>query len=132
MLRSTLAVIAGFVLWTVLWLAANAVMTAAMPDSFNEDGISDDNAIMIVSILLSVVFSVLGGYTTAMVAKVNEMKPVVILAVLELVVGIIVEISYWDVIPVWYHVTFLVLLVPSIVFGGRMALKRKQGAVTAP
>ena len=131
MLRSTLAVIAGFALWTVLWLAANRALTAAMSDSFNEDGVTDNNVVMIVAILLSVIFSMLAGYTTATVAKVNEMKPVVVLAVIQVVIGTIKEISYWNVIPIWYHVILLVLLAPSIIIGGRLALRRKQGEATA-
>lgn len=130
MLRNAVAVIVGFVLWAVLWLAANRVLMATVPSSFDDDGVTNDELVMVVAILLSVVFSLLAGYVTATVARVNRMKPVLILAVIQVVIGIIVEVNYWTEIPVWYHVTFLVLLAPSILVGGRLALKRQQAAAT--
>jgi hypothetical protein len=35
-----------------------------------------------------------------------------------LVLGIGFEVSYWAMLPVWYHLAFLALLIPGNVVGG--------------
>jgi len=37
-----------------------------------------------------------------------------------LIVGVIVQMGVWDKIPLWYHLTFWILLVPMTVLGGRL------------
>ena len=35
-------------------------------------------------------------------------------------VGIAVEASVWSLLPAWYHIIFLVLLIPVTMAGGRL------------
>jgi hypothetical protein len=37
-----------------------------------------------------------------------------------LVVGIAVQVSYWDALPVWWHLAFLVSIVPFTLLGARL------------
>ena len=118
------AVVAGFVVWTVLYLGGNALLAAAFPSSFNPDG-STDSAVMLVLILvLSVVYSVVSGWTTARVAQSKAFGSSVALGVLLLIVGIGVQMQYWEVMPLWYHLVFLGALVPAVLLGYRLAMKR--------
>ena len=126
MLRHIFAVLTGFAVWTVLWLAANATLQAAMPEAFREDGAMDETGLLVLSLFLSVVFSLLAGFTTASMSARNEMKPVVVLAVIQVLIGIVVEIGYWSAIPVWYHITFILFLAPAIIAGGKLAVGRKM------
>ena len=48
-----------------------------------------------------------------------------VLAVIQVVIGILVELSYWSAIPVWYHIAFILLLAPAIFVGGKLAMNRK-------
>jgi hypothetical protein len=48
------------------------------------------------------------------------MKTVWVFAFIQLAVGSAFEASYWDMTPVWYHLVFLALLVPTTVLGGRL------------
>jgi hypothetical protein len=57
------------------------------------------------------------------------MRTVWVFAVIQLVVGIGFEVSYWAMTPVWYHLVFLALLVPATVWGG--ALKAERMPATA-
>ena len=126
MLRQIFAVLTGFAVWTVLWLAGNAGLRAANPGAFNEAGATSETALLAVTLLMSVGFSLLAGFITATMSSQNEMKPVAALAVIQVVIGILVEISYWNAIPVWYHITFILLLAPAIIAGGRLAMGRKM------
>ena len=46
-----------------------------------------------------------------------------------LAVGIGVQAGSWNLMPVWYHLTFLALLVPGALIGAK--LRRGRGARTA-
>jgi uncharacterized membrane protein YoaK (UPF0700 family) len=120
MLKRSIAVAAGYVLWTVLWLGYGAAlrMMAILPA---DDTTAVDGAIPLLAMLIgSVVASLLAGYTTATLDRTTSMVPVLVLGVLLLATGIFVEIQYWQLMPVWYHLLFLALLVPACFAGSRL------------
>jgi O-antigen/teichoic acid export membrane protein len=43
------------------------------------------------------------------------------LAAIQLAIGVAVQASFWDKMPVWYHLSFLALLAPGILLGARLA-----------
>jgi hypothetical protein len=64
------------------------------------------------------------------------MRIVWVLAVLQLGLGVVAEVSYWSLMPVWYHIALLAPVVPATVLGGRLragdgirAGRRPHGAV---
>jgi hypothetical protein len=46
--------------------------------------------------------------------------PALVLGILLLAVGIFFQLKMWNVIPAWYNVIFLVLLIPMTLAGARM------------
>ena len=54
------------------------------------------------------------------------MRHVWILAALLLVTGIPVQLGSWALLPVWYHLAFLIALVPMTVLGGRWQVARAR------
>ena len=124
MIRSILSVLAGFALWTVLWLASNAALAATVPGAFREDGSTDSVGMLLLLLVLSVVFSVIAGYVTALLAHEKTTQHTLALGLALLAVGIFVQIQYWDVMPVWYHLSFLALLVPGVLLGAQTQRSR--------
>ena len=120
-MKNFLYALAGFVLWTVLWLGTNAATVAAAPDSFADDGSTSSSAILLLFVVLSAVFSVASGWLAVRLAKGASTRPATILGVLLLLTGIGVQASVWSSLPIWYHLIFLALLFPAAVFGGRLA-----------
>jgi len=118
--RVALGVVAGAVLWAVLWVGGTGAARAAMPELLDPSQRLDHAGALLGFIAYSVVLSVAAGYVAAAVARASAMRAVWILAVLQLVIGIAVEVSYWNLMPVWYHLVFLALLIPATVYGGRM------------
>ena len=96
-----------------------------MPEAFREDGGVNEAGLLVLILLVSVVLSLLAGFTTAFISSRNQMKPILTLAVIQVVIGIVVEAAYWSVIPVWYHIAFVLLLAPAIIVGGKLARGRK-------
>lgn len=122
-MRTVLAILAGFVLWTVLFLGGNALLTTLAPDAFNEDGSTDSGVLLAILLLLTVLYSVLSGFVTARIAQKNQSRSGLLLGILLLLVGIGVQLQFWDVLPVWYNLAFLALLLPGAWAGARLALR---------
>ena len=119
--RSVLAVLAGAVVWAVLWLAGTSGLAALVPEHTAPDEPLTHVGIMLFLIALSVALSVLAGWTTGRVSAVRPVRDATILAVLQLALGIGFQASAWSLFPLWYHLIFLALIVPATVYGGRLA-----------
>ena len=124
-MRSFLSVLAGAVVWAALWLTASMTLQAAMPGSFRPDGSTDSVGILLLIFVLACGFHVLAGYLTAAIARRREIAHALALGILQLTIGIGVQIGYWEVMPLWYHLIFLVAIVPSCLIGGR--IRRDRG-----
>jgi len=119
-------VIVGFVVWSVLWLGSNQVLQVAFPDAFTADDVATGSTVLLIALALSVLFSVLAGWLTARMAKTPDNRPAVYLGILLLIVGIAVQAAYWDAMPLWYHLAFLLLLLPAAMLGGGMVPPRER------
>lgn len=115
--RSILAVAAGAAVWAVLWLGSNATLLAVFPNYLVPDQYLGHVGFLATYLALSVVFSVLAGYVTGMVARTNLIGHGVALGVLQLGLGIVAQAQYWHLMPLWYHLPFLALLLPANVYG---------------
>ena len=124
--RSVGAVFAGMVVWSVLWLGTNAGLGSAFPDIITADQPLLHVPMLLTMIALSVVFSVAAGYVTGMTAARNAVQHAWGLGVAQLALGIFFEVSYWGLLPVWYHLVFLALLTPGNVFGGWWSQTRRM------
>lgn len=121
MARRIVAVVAGALLWGVLWVSGNQVLLSRLPDVAQDmAAIGDHPGVLLGLIVWSVVLSILAGYATAAVASLDRMKAVWALAIFQLALGVFFQVSSWDIMPIWYHLGFLGLLVPAILYGGRM------------
>ncbi len=126
MLKIFLGVVAGFFVWSFLWVGIDAVLKGVWA-GYNEsvEAMSFSPAMLIVPLILSAVCSVIAGFVAALIAKENSKSPL-ILGVLLLLVGIFVQMGVWDKIPLWYHLAFWVLLIPMTVFGGKLNQVRDE------
>lgn len=113
------AVVVGATTWAVLWLAGNAGLAAAFPQIIQANTRLEHTPMLLGLLAFSVALSVLAGYTTAHCAR-GASRPVAVLALLQLAFGVLFQTLSWHLLPVWYHLTFLALLVPGVVFGGRL------------
>jgi hypothetical protein len=118
--RAILGVIVGYAVWTALWLAGNAVFFGAVAEP-----VASGNAFIAVGplvclIALSVVCSIGAGLSAAAIARDRANVVVLASSMLLLLTGIAVQIGVWRLMPIWYHLTFLLLIVPVCVVGGRL------------
>lgn len=130
MTRIIIAVVAGFIGWSILWLGTDAVLMSIFPDWYGAHQLDFQLAvasggqfeasttILVMNIVRSMIISVICGYLAAVLAGENGRSPL-FLGILLFVFGLGVEISAWSYVPVWYHVIFLLLLIPMTILGGR-------------
>ena len=118
--RAIAAVVSGYLLWTVLWLGFTAVAQMLFPGLIDAEQPLTHTGVLMGYLVYAVIISIGAGFTCAAIKKADSAKAVGVLAALLLVSGIVAEASYWDMTPVWYHLVFLLLLVPATIYGGRM------------
>ena len=128
-IRSIFAVLAGNFIWTVLWIGSNAIITYLNPSVY--EGRVDDVGVLSFTILRSFIFSIIAGYLTAWIAQWGEIKHAVALSILQLTFGVVVSAQTFNILPMWYHLIFNVLLIPGAVLGGWLrALKFQRASLT--
>ncbi len=131
MVRIILAIIVGFIIWSVLWVGSDFVLMAVSPDwygkhqtdlesaALNQTLFMSDSLILIIALIRSVIFSIIAGFLAASIAREN-IKSTLGLGILLLLFGIYIQSIFWNNAPLWYHIPFLVLLIPMTILGGKL------------
>lgn len=131
MLKIVLGVVAGFVAWSIIWVGSDQALVMASPGWYgahqdraylalvNGESFAADNTIMATRLMISIVATLMSGFLAASIARENRRAPL-ILGIILLLVGVAVQLGAWNVMPVWFHVIFLVLLLPMSVLGGKL------------
>jgi hypothetical protein len=126
MSKNVLGVVAGLVGWVTIVIMAGAIMRLSWPAYASVAAAMTFTLPMLVARLsISVLATIAAGLITASVAR-RSMLWRLMPGVLLLVAFIPVHISLWDKFPVWYHLTFLLSLVPLTYVGGTIR-SRRQG-----
>jgi hypothetical protein len=134
--RIILGVIVGFIVWSVLWVGSDAIFSVISPDwgktsaDFraaveNKTPFALGSTVLIILLIKSLIVSIISGYAAAMIARETD-KSTLVLGILLLVFGIFVQAAYWNYMPLWYHIPFLILLIPMTMLGGKL---RRQTAI---
>jgi hypothetical protein len=130
MLRIILAIIIGFIVWSILWVGSDAVFSAISPDwgktsadfraaAENKTPFTLESSVLIILLIKSFIVSIISGFATALIARENS-KSTFGLGVLLLIFGIFIQLAYWNYMPLWYHIPFLLMLIPMTILGGKL------------
>ncbi|MBX3359195.1 MAG: hypothetical protein KF745_12300 [Phycisphaeraceae bacterium] len=118
MLRATLGVVIGYAAWTVLWLVGNHFLFAEAAAAVSGRQERYEATLPLVALLgQSVVCSLVGGILCGAIARGRAVAAALCLGVALVGTGIGVQASVWSLMPAWYHVAFIVLLLPVTVLG---------------
>ncbi len=121
MIRLIFGVIVGYSVWTACWLGGNAALFSEAIKATSDGTPVTETGTLAGLLGLSFGCSIVAGVVTVLVAGARKRPAVKITGVLLLLTGIGVEIGSWDLFPVWYHLVFLILLVPMLWLGARLA-----------
>ena len=116
--RLILGIIAAPVLWGVISVPINLGLATLYGDAAAAPPFP--TSYLVIALVLSVGYGLFSGYGAAWIAGTNERKLGLGAGIALLIVGLGVQISTWDAIPVWWHVIFLAMLVPVCMYGASL------------
>lgn len=121
MLRIILGVFIGFIVWSVVFVGGESLVRAIAPGMVAPPDVTyfDSVGVLFGYLVRSIIASILAGLTAVLVSAENSKTPW-ILGIVLLAVGVMVQIAAWSVLPVWYHLVFLALLIPMTIVGGKL------------
>ncbi|HMC67202.1 MAG TPA: hypothetical protein VKI65_19860, partial [Gemmataceae bacterium] len=136
MLRSVLAVIAGFLTMGMSVGLFDAALGALMPGEFPKPGEQrhPGEMVLLIEMAAGLLFAVLGGYVTAVAAKHSEALHATALAALVLTLGIVTVATQYESKPLWSHVGLTAVGVLGVLAGGwlRVAQKKRTASPESP
>lgn len=125
-----LGIVVGFIVWSILWVGSDAIFAVISPSwgktsadfqaaTANKTPFTLDSWIFVVLLVKSFIVSIISGYVTVLIAREN-LKSTVGLGILLLIFGIFIQSSVWNYMPLWYHIPFLLMLIPMTILGGKL------------
>ena len=130
MVRIILGAIAGFIVWSILWVGSDAVFSAISTDwgktstDFREAVAKNtpyalSSTVLVALLIKSFIVSIISGFVTALIARENT-KSTFASGVMLLLFGIFIQYTHWNHMPLWYHIPFLIMLIPMAILGGKL------------
>jgi len=118
MWRFISGVILAPVFWGLLQFPGNLLLFNLYPEAAN--GSATPSSYLILALLFAFVYALFSGFCSAWVAATDPRKIGVAAGLLLLIVGIAVQLSFWELLPVWWHLIFLASIVPLTMLGARL------------
>src|SRR5262245_18192288 len=117
MSKKILGVVAGLLVWVAVVMVVGELMRRSWPAYASvADAMTFTLPMMVARLSIGAVATVVTGMVTAAIAR--SVLVGLMPGVLLLIVFIPIHATLWDKFPVWYHLTFLVSLVPVSYLGG--------------
>jgi len=124
MKRAILALLAGLLAWALIVSLLNRGLRAGLPGYAQaEPTLHFSVGMMWARLAIAAVTSLLAGAVARALAPAARYTPW-ILGTVVLAAFVPAHVSLWKAFPVWYHLTFLVPLVPLVVLGARLVPAR--------
>jgi hypothetical protein len=118
MLQSIGAIITGFAVVAVFSFGADFVLHTAGAEYFDENGRSNNPAILSLTLSYVSAFTIVGSYIAARLAPRRPVKHALILGAIILLINGAGTLSLWGTAPAWYHIASLLLVIPCAFLGG--------------
>lgn len=120
MLKNIIAFATAFILWIVLWFGSSYLVSLLIPSRFNADGTTESSAVFFLFLVASIIISAISGWVLALVVGESNRTLALTLGAFLFSLALILHASSWQDFPMWYHMLFLLLMIPSILFGNRI------------
>jgi hypothetical protein len=118
MAKKILGVVAGLAAWIVIVVVSGTLMRRLWPAyALVADAMTFSLPMLVARLSISAIATLAAGLVTAMIAPRAALARVMP-GVALLVAFIPQHVMLWDKFPVWYHLTFLLSLVPLTYLGG--------------
>ena len=120
MARVILGIVMGLIAWMVSATVIGLIMREAWPQyAAVTAAMAFTLPMMFARLAIGALATLLAGWVTAVIARRSAVARLA-MGLLLLAMFIPQHVRLWDTFPVWYHLTFLLSLVPLSYLGGRI------------
>jgi hypothetical protein len=84
--------------------------------------------LLVLALVYRIIYTLLGGYITALLAPKNKITHVWVLAGIGQLGGIVGVIVGWNLSDHWYPIMIAVTAIPSVILGGWLYLKNSKAS----
>jgi hypothetical protein len=126
MKRSILACLAGLLTWIVVVTVINRVLRLSVPNyTAAEQTLQFTLGMKWARLLMAVMTSLVAGAVTRWISPSSRWAPLIVGSVV-LAMFVPLHIAIWSKFPVWYHLTFLLTIIPAVLVGALLPPRRNQ------
>jgi hypothetical protein len=124
MKRFILGCLAGLLTWIVVVTLINGVLRLSLPNyTAAEQTLHFTLGMKWARLLMAIVTSVVAGAVTDWISRSSRWAPLIVGSVV-LAMFVPVHIAIWSKFPVWYHLTFLLTIIPAALVGALLSPHR--------
>jgi len=117
MKRSILGCVAGLVTWIVVVTVINRMLRLSIPNyTAAEHTLQFTLAMKWARLLMAIVTSVAAGVVTGWISRSSRWAPLIVGGVV-FAMFLPLHIAIWSKLPAWYHLTFLLTIIPAVCVG---------------
>ena len=126
MKRSILACLVGLLTWLVVVSVINRVLRMSLPNYTTAEHTLQFTLVMKwARLLMAIATSVAAGAVTRWVAPSSRWAPWIVGSIV-LAMFLPFHIAIWSRLPAWYHLTFLVTIIPAVLAGALLPPRRNH------
>jgi hypothetical protein len=126
MKRSIFACLAGLLTWIVVVSVINRALRLSLPNyTAAEHTLQFTLGMKWARLSMAIATSLAAGAITRWISRSSGWAPLIVGSV---VLGIFlpVHIAIWNRLPVWYHLTFLLTIIPAVLAGAQLSSGRNK------
>lgn len=124
LLRSVASVLSAPCLYGIACVPLVGLLYGRFPDLLNEQGGTLHVPLLLATELIQLLILIICGYVVATLAPGNIRHHVVLATVLMMLIGVSVQLSFWEAVPVWHHFVFFGAIVGGMYLGA--AIRARQ------
>ena len=126
MKRSILACLAGFLAWIIVVTVINRVLRLSLPNyTAAEQTLQFTLGMKWARLLMAIMTSLVAGAVTRWISPSSRWAPLIVGGVV-LAMFVPLHIAIWSKFPVWYHLTFLLTIIPAALVGALLPPRRNK------
>jgi hypothetical protein len=126
MKRSIVACLAGLLTWIVVITVVNGGLRLSLPNyTAAEQALQFTLGMKWARLLMAIVTSVVAGAVTGGISRSSRWAPLIVGSVV-LAMFVPVHIAIWSKFPAWYHLTFLLTIIPAVLVGALLPPRRNK------
>ena len=127
-LRSAFSVLSAPLIYGFLCVPLLAVLYSQFPDLMNEQGGTSSVPLLLGTEALQLFMLIVCGYVVAWIAPRHLRHHVIVATVVMLVIGVSVQLSFWDSVPVWHHYVFFACIFFGMLLGALIRTRQVGGS----